>query len=915
MTRCANKGNCDVRSKAIILCSASLLAVHGRAQGQSAAGDAPLPAAQAEPGVESDEIVVTGLRRSLQSAQTIKRDSAQIVDTVVAQDIGKLPDVTVSDTAARIVGVQVERGGGEASRVLVRGLPDFTTTYNGREIFTADARAVALQDFPAGAIAALDVYKATTADLVEGGLAGVVNVRSRKPFDFDGFEVAGAAWGQYKTRAGKFDANGNLLVTDRWKTGLGEIGALVNVSFTRLRYQDPVRSNTDFIASQPIGAGGRTVLFPDVQRIGYGEGDRRRPSVNGALQWRPAKGLELYAEGLWQGFRSKVSDRELTVPLYGASAYRDIVLQPGTNVAQSLTAVDPNRPELVQGATANRTDTYQFAVGGTYDAGPLKITADFARTTSKFRSSIYSLDMAYAAPQTVSAIFDADRGQGGPQFAFAGNPDTTSVDTYIYRGLFDRRIASEGKDKQGRIDLSYETGSPLLTQLEVGVRYVDRDASFEDGSRYQSREADRIGLNALPLSYHVFDGGFPTGDASLVRRWLTPTYASLRSNIGALRALSGFAAGDPPADPLITYAANEKSYAGYGQLRYAFGAEAGIHVDGVLGLRVVKTRFSIDGTQSVGGVQGPVDAAKDYTDWLPNVSARIHLTDMLQLRLSATRTRTRPGFSQYNPGQAVDPPVTCGVQNTTTCVRNARGGNPDLEPLKSRNYDASLEYYYSRTGSASVAVFRRDLDGFIQNYQQFVTDPQFGLVRVDRPYNSGNGRIDGAEAQITGFLDFDALPDWARGFGAQANVTYLDAKTGTPAVLGGALTQAPIIGVSKWTYNLNGIYERNGLSLRLTYNVRGAFPSLFRQDAGFPDLTAPGNRLYTEKTKAISRLDLSASYELLKDLTLTFDAANILAAPLRIAETTRFATGEAVTLPRLVRYEESIYSAGLRFRF
>src|SRR4051812_16541073 len=107
--------------------------------------------AAAAPGGDTvDEVVVTGLRRSLQSARTIKRDAAQVVDAVVAEDIGKLPDVTASDSLARIVGVQVERGGGEANRVLVRGLPDLTTTYNGRDIFTAEARFVAVQDFPAG---------------------------------------------------------------------------------------------------------------------------------------------------------------------------------------------------------------------------------------------------------------------------------------------------------------------------------------------------------------------------------------------------------------------------------------------------------------------------------------------------------------------------------------------------------------------------------------------------------------------------------------------------------------------------------------------------------------------------------------------------------------------------------------------
>src|SRR3954464_8862574 len=148
-------------------------------------------------GGTGDSIVVTGLRRSMQSARNIKRNSDQVVDAVVAEDIGKLPDITVSDTAARIPGVEVERAGGEASRVLLRGLDNtyYTTTYNGREIFTAETRSVALQDFPAGAIQAIEAFKTSTANLVEPGLAGLINVRSRRPFDFRGLEVAGSVWG------------------------------------------------------------------------------------------------------------------------------------------------------------------------------------------------------------------------------------------------------------------------------------------------------------------------------------------------------------------------------------------------------------------------------------------------------------------------------------------------------------------------------------------------------------------------------------------------------------------------------------------------------------------------------------------------------------------------------------------------
>lgn len=112
---------------------------------------APAPA----PGPAADDIVVTGVRASLRSAQELKRNSDSILDAVVAEDIGKLPDNNASEALARVTGVQVNRSNDEANGVLIRGLPDVTTTFNGREIFTAENRGVALQDFPAGALAAL----------------------------------------------------------------------------------------------------------------------------------------------------------------------------------------------------------------------------------------------------------------------------------------------------------------------------------------------------------------------------------------------------------------------------------------------------------------------------------------------------------------------------------------------------------------------------------------------------------------------------------------------------------------------------------------------------------------------------------------------------------------------------------------
>lgn len=165
------------------------------AQGQQAATPAPTPAEAPQDIPEGEAIIVSGIRASLESVRNIRRNSDEIIDAVVAEDIAKLPDLNTAQIAARIPGVQVYRQGGEAQNVLVRGLPNFTTTYNGREIFTAETRVVALQDFPAANVAALEVFKTSASDLVEPGLAGLVNVRSRQPFDFEDGQIAGSVWG------------------------------------------------------------------------------------------------------------------------------------------------------------------------------------------------------------------------------------------------------------------------------------------------------------------------------------------------------------------------------------------------------------------------------------------------------------------------------------------------------------------------------------------------------------------------------------------------------------------------------------------------------------------------------------------------------------------------------------------------
>ena len=925
-----------MRFKTIARCTASLAVISLSAPMAFAQ---ETPPAEAAVETEEDAIVVTGLRASLQSAQNQKQRSDKIVDSIVAEDIGKLPDVAVSDTAARIPGIQVERRGGEASRVLVRGLDRFnyTTTYNGREIFTAETRSVALQDFPAGGISAIDVFKTSSADLVEPGIAGLINVRSRRPFDFEDSEIAGSVWGVYPDKSRDLEPNAQLLLSDRWDAGDGEIGALINFSYTRMHYRDSVRRHGFFIADL---AGARSPDWPEIQ---YGEAERWRPSINGALQWRPSPDLEFYVEGLWQGYRERATDRMWAQPLWGGASYENIVLDGNQIISGTV-----NRPTACcggnqtwgfQGATKRDTNTYQFAVGGRWDAGPLRITADVARTDSTFDLRTESVDYEINTNNFSVDWFTGKPGGSGPTFQVRGI-DPTDPAIYNYRGFYEDYLTASGDDWQARLDFQYEpTGINFLPSLNWGARFVNRDASSSAGDYYFNLRDRGIPISAVPLDYILQPGGF-RGDknAPFPIRWLGPSFSSVHANLTQLRQfnidrysqfnipLNGGSVDGPPNDPARTFNINEKSYAGYVNANYEFDL-GGTIIDGQIGLRAVKTETETSGTVVTPAGQTAINFKNSYTDWLPSANLRVQFAPEVQARIAFTQTRTRPSFGQLNPAFRLAQATPC-TPGQTNCIRTGSGGNPFLRPLDSDNYDASLEYYFSRTGFASVGVFRRDMQGFIANraYEFPEPDPETGRTLViSGPINTRDARIKGFEAQVSGFFDF--LPGALSGLGAQANVTYIDAQAdfgffcpttanaecvAGPGAPNATTLRTRIPDVSKWTYNIVGMYERGGLTLRLAYNHRSSFPEADRAERdGFFTLQGRGN--------AVSRLDWSSSYALTDKFTVFFDWTNILDEPfqsdiVRINYPGGVPSAEEV-FPLLVRQEESVMSAGVRFRF
>ena len=210
--------------KPLVLATVSVLALGsaGIAHAQGAAAS-PDDSASGDAAADQD-IVITGVRASIVGALNVRKNSTQIVDSIVAEDVGKLPDNNVVEALQRLTGVQVtDRGGGEAATVTIRGLPDPLTTLNGRKVFTAAGQSFALQDISANLVKQVDVYKTRASDQIETGLAGQIDVKTRRPFDFDGFAISGLARGIYNEQADSYNPNVALLLSDRSEEHTSEL--------------------------------------------------------------------------------------------------------------------------------------------------------------------------------------------------------------------------------------------------------------------------------------------------------------------------------------------------------------------------------------------------------------------------------------------------------------------------------------------------------------------------------------------------------------------------------------------------------------------------------------------------------------------------------------------------------------------
>ncbi|MRW86006.1 TonB-dependent receptor [Pseudoduganella sp. FT26W] len=803
-------------------------------------------------------VTVTGVRRAAQSAQKIKQEADNVIDSIVADDIGKFPDTNVAETLARVSGIQVRRDAGEANTVLIRGLPGIATLINGREMFTTTGRYIQLADIPSTMLQRADVYKSQSADLVEGGIAGVIDVRTNRPFDFKGLQMSAQVGAKNKDKAKATDPEVSGMISNRWKTDIGEVGALFGVSYVKDRFHEergfetfPIKKDTATSPAVPNLTGPDLVGIQDI----YGQ--RKRTAENFALQWKPNADLEVYAEGLHSQFKG-ADETDFFVGLPWATSPDQIKVTtiPGTNQTDTINSTNTFTILSTQGRASTST-AQQYAVGAKWRVTPgLRTSTEIARTTSKYDWVNPILDTNTNADK----VYIKTNVDGGAfaQYQGAGITDPSKI--YLFQ-FFDRYGRDRGASTDWRADATYTPENEgLFKEFSAGVRFNDRSAESIKSLEGSVGALPGVTMASIPgLSCTTQTMSVNYGTPS----WATPCASFLVNNTSIVRqAVTGTTA--PKAiDQASFFEDKEKNYAFYGKAKIGFDLGA-YPVDGAFGVRITKTDVDVLAnnkvTSSGGDVYVPVSKTSSATDVLPSANFKLSIRKDLLARLAYAKTLTRPDFAQLNPATAYV------NSNGTTTLATASGGNPELKPFTGQNFDGSLEWYFAPTGYMSATLFRHNFDGYIMN--KSVQEVYQGVTyNTSRPFNTDKGHLQGAELAYQQF--YDGLPGWLSGFGLQANVTFT--QGGVTSSVDPNLEDKPFAGMSKLSYNIVALYEKEGWSARLAYNWRSKFTQIYG------DTPDPANLKGKDLIAApMSSLDGSLSYKITPNMSVNLTGTNLL---------------------------------------
>jgi len=908
-----------MKTKLTPIAAAAAVALAGAAVPAFAQQAAPAPAAAASgaAATEVQTVEVKGIRGSLQQSLNQKRAAETHVEVITAEDIGKLPDKNVADSLQHVPGVTISSAGAneggfdESDRVSMRGTsPSLTQTLiNGHSVSSGDwfvlnqgggtvGRSVSYSLLPDEIVSSVVVHKTSQASLVEGGVAGSVDILTRKPLDFRKQFTAQASVGAvYSDLPAKTDPQVNALFN--WKNEAGTFGVLVQ-GFYEARHLR--RDGVEELGYEQIAAGSDVALaHPDLSGVWYPtamgaalfEQERKRTGGVIDLQIAPNKDTKLdlnyfyskldatnYNRNylLWGTHfinQGKTSCTEVpvdappgTLPVcVGQSPNPGYVVRNNTLVSATFDATMPvpGKPGEVGTVQHGVYDQISRPDEGATSQF-LSFDGDFRLSDSlKLKTSIGTTYGVGKTPQQDVMEFDL-KGTGGaytlngvnsaPSFSLPGGTDSApNANTSLDWIFGDQNVKLTDKEKWAQADASYAIDAGPLVELKFGAR----------GTSHKREQLNVVAQGPL----NDAEGNSPFDPANWPQTF--QNYPSdFASNLGGTfprdvwffspEQLAAFDARFTNRDPVARryfpheFSLNESTAAGYLQ-----GNLEGDKWAGDVGLRLVNTSENVMTfqpsaantpgaiTTSLFGPYVPVNTHHSYTDILPSGNLKLDLSRDLLARFALSRTMTRPDYSAIAGTVNLTPPAVAGGTGTGS------GGNPDLKPITSNNADVSLEWYFAERSLLSASLFYMDLTSYV------------GLGQVEKTYltydqNNPNGApVDyvltvpiNTSGKVKGIELSWQQPIWG-GFGANANYTYTDAKED-----GGG----PLVGASKNTYNVGAYFENDMFNARVTYNYRSSFYSgLDRATAFYQD--------------GVGSLSAALGWQVTKWMRLDFQARNL----------------------------------------
>lgn len=824
------------------------------------AADAP---AAAE---ESEEIVITGMRAALEKAIEVKQNNDHVMEALSMDDINATPAVTIAEALVRLPGVNGSRDRGNESQAAIRGLGPRMVfgTVNGREVASPEpGRSIRYEQYPSELVSAAEVYKTQSADLIEGGIAGSINLKTISPLSYTGPEAT--------IRAGIQENEGGKDIPDYNPLGNRYSAALVE------------KLSDEFAVAIGVSKQKQKNAYGSLQGWGFSSGDwnldgkgsigstpwgvaaevkkleQDRQGVMAVMEWAPSDTLNIKYDFLYTSFKMDEQQNQT----WG----QDIGLNPGPWGGWGIE--DTNKDGRPDNLLSNVVLVNKQAVAATLNGWEGQIRHVIAGYTQENSGITQGLKFSYTGIDNWKIDGDI-------------SSSTAKRDNYWNAIYLDQYAETWSYDLRGTPSISAPAGSPLLTPEKASYNWlsnVNEGSTLDDdllsaqfdfkreldagvlksvtfGVRSADREKEVIWTDFVMNRTDATDNGtavkFPSGFLSSYTLGAFDTIPFL--NAPSYKETAKLIYGGVNYDSAKVnegryWKVDEKNNAGYVKLDFE-GDIAGLDYNANIGVRQVKIS-----TESYALNGDHVDS--DFSQALPSAGLNINLDDQRKLRFGISRAISRPPLDELRAGQYIS------AINTGS---SGGAGNPLLKPFTADQADVSYEWYFAPEALAAISVYYKDVDNYIGNATVGSFSGQQGTFDIYGPVNGKGGYVRGAE--LTFQMPFKFLP--VEGFGIYSNYAFAESNIHEFAPSDNPL---PMAGLARDTATLDLWYSNYGVDARLGWKYHSAYTSAFTWDSY--DLTTMDSEL---------SLGFSLAYDINEHWNVRLQAYNLTNEPMRLSQ-------------------------------